>query len=85
MNAQIAIEHVLHDLPTAATATFLALFPIVNPLGEVPMFFSLTADYMPEERRLTALKIAVDGVAILSSSCSSAASSSTSSAFLCRC
>ena len=45
MNAQMAIQHVLHDLPGAATATFLALFPIVNPLGGVPMFFSLTADY----------------------------------------
>ena len=31
MNPQMAIEHVLHDLPSAATATFLALFPIVNP------------------------------------------------------
>ena len=65
MNAQMAIEHVLHDLPSAATATFLALFPIVNPLGGVPMFFSLTADYTEEERRRSALKIAVDVIAIL--------------------
>jgi len=65
MNPQIAIQHVLHDLPSAATATFLALFPIVNPLGGVPMFFSLTADYTEEERRHSALKIAVDVIAIL--------------------
>jgi len=65
MNAQIAITHLLHDLPTAATSTFLALFPIVNPLGGVPLFFSLTADYTPEERHHTALKIAVDVIAIL--------------------
>lgn len=65
MNPQMAIEHVVHDLPSAATATFLALFPIVNPLGGVPMFFSLTDDYSPEERRRTALKIAVDVIAIL--------------------
>src|SRR5271169_3797506 len=65
MNPQMAIQHVLHDLPSAATATFLALFPIVNPLGGVPMFFSLTTDYTPEERRRTALKIAVDVIAIL--------------------
>src|SRR5580658_3758046 len=65
MNPQVAIQHVLHDLPSAATATFLALFPIVNPLGGVPMFFSLTADYTEEERRRTALKIAVDVIAIL--------------------
>jgi multiple antibiotic resistance protein len=65
MNAQMALEHVVHDLPSAATATFLALFPIVNPLGGVPMFFSLTADSAPEERRRTALKIAVNVIAIL--------------------
>ena len=65
MNPHMAIGHLLHDLPTAATATFLALFPIVNPLGGIPMFFSLTADYKPEERRRTALKIALDVIAIL--------------------
>ncbi len=65
MNPHIAIEHVLHDLPGAATTTFLALFPIVNPLGGVPLFFSLTADYTPEERRSTALKTAFDVIAIL--------------------
>ncbi len=60
-----AIGLLLHDLPTAATATFLALFPIVNPLGGVPLFFSLTADYTPAERGQTALKIALDVVGIL--------------------
>jgi multiple antibiotic resistance protein len=65
MNAQMAIAHVLHDLPSAATTTFLALFPIVNPLGGVPLFFSLTADYSPQERRRTALKTALDVIAIL--------------------
>ena len=65
MNAQMALEHVVHDLPSAATATFLALFPIVNPLGGVPMFFSLTADYTTEERRRTALKIGIDVIVIL--------------------
>ena len=65
MNPQMAIEHVLHDLPSAATATFLALFPIVNPLGGIPMFFSLTANFSAEERRRTALKTAVYVIAIL--------------------
>ncbi|MGA2356884.1 MAG: MarC family protein [Terriglobales bacterium] len=65
MNAQIAIQHVVHDLPTAATETFLALFPIVNPFGGIPLFFSLTADYSPEERRSTALKTALYVIAIL--------------------
>lgn len=65
MNPHTAIGLLLHDLPTAATATFLALFPIVNPIGGVPLFFSLTGDYSPEERRSTALKIALDVIAIL--------------------
>ena len=65
MNAQLAIGHVLHDLPNAATATFLALFPIVNPLGGIPMFFSLTADLSQPERRRTALKTGLYVIAIL--------------------
>ncbi len=65
MNAQMALQHVLHDLPSAAAATFLALFPIVNPLGGVPMFFSLTSDYTAGERRQTALRTALYVIAIL--------------------
>jgi multiple antibiotic resistance protein len=65
MNPHTAIGLLLHDLPTAATATFLALFPIVNPIGGVPLFFSLTGDYSAGERRNTALKVALDVIAIL--------------------
>src|SRR5271154_2314473 len=65
MTPQTAIEHVLHGLPTAATATFLALFPIVNPVGGIPVFFTLTADFEPAERRRTALKTSVYVAAIL--------------------
>src|ERR1035438_10839051 len=65
MNAEIAISHALHGLPSAATATFLALFPIVNPFGGIPLFFSLTSDFSPEERKQTALKTGFYVVAIL--------------------
>ncbi len=65
MNAQTAIQHVLRDLPTAATATFFALFPIVNPFGGIPLFFSLTADFSPTERRDTAMKTGFYVIAIL--------------------
>src|SRR6202167_6821320 len=65
MNAQMAIAHVLHGMPTAATATFLALFPIVSPLGGIPVFFTLTADFPDEERRRTALRTAFYVIAIL--------------------
>jgi multiple antibiotic resistance protein len=65
MNPEATIRHVLEDLPTAATATFLALFPIVNPPGGVPMFFSLTSRYSREERNHTALRTAFYVIAIL--------------------
>ena len=65
MNPEAALRHVLEDLPTAATATFLALFPIVNPPGGVPLFFSLTRDYSREERNRTGLSTALYVIAIL--------------------
>src|SRR5260221_10757122 len=52
------VEHILKSLPSAAGATFLALFPIVNPFGGVPLFFALTADFSAKERNQTALKTA---------------------------
>jgi len=60
-----AIQHFLHDLPSAAVATFLALFPIVNPFGGVPLFFSLTSEFDPAERKRTALKTAAYVMGIL--------------------
>src|ERR1700692_3207725 len=65
INAQVAISRLLHDLPSAATATFLALFPIVNPLGGIPLFFSLTAGFPAKERHRTAVKTAIYVIAIL--------------------
>ncbi|HEX8816612.1 MAG TPA: MarC family protein [Terriglobales bacterium] len=62
---QAAIAHILRDLPGAATATFLALFPIVNPLGAIPIFFSLTDNFTPQERRSSALKTSIYVIAIL--------------------
>jgi multiple antibiotic resistance protein len=60
-----AVQHVLRDLPSAAVATFLALFPIVNPFGAVPIFFSLAADLPHAERTRTAVKTAAYVVTIL--------------------
>jgi multiple antibiotic resistance protein len=60
-----AFRHVLKDLPTAAIATFLALFPIVNPIGGIPLFFSLTADLPREERNRTGRRTAIYVIAIL--------------------
>ena len=54
-----AIAQVLRTLPSAAGATFLALFPIVNPFGGVPLFFALTSDFPESERNRTAMKTAM--------------------------
>ena len=54
-----AVAQILKTLPSAAAATFLALFPIVNPFGGVPLFFALTADFSEGERNRTAVKTAM--------------------------
>lgn len=59
MNPAHALTRLLHTLPNAATATFLALFPIVNPFGGIPMFFALTENFTKSERHRTALKVAI--------------------------
>jgi multiple antibiotic resistance protein len=60
-----ALQHILRDLPSAAVTTFLALFPIVNPFGGVPVFYTLTANFPSAERNRTALKTAAYVIAIL--------------------
>ena len=65
MTPVTAVQEVLRTLPSAAGATFLALFPIVNPFGGVPLFFALTADFSDRERNWTALKTALYVLGIL--------------------
>src|SRR5437879_7590906 len=65
MKGANALHSLLLTVPAAATATFLALFPIVNPFGGIPLFFSMTSGFAPEERYRTALKTALYVIAIL--------------------
>ena len=65
MNPAHAVQQLLRALPSAAIATFLALFPIVDPFGAIPIFFSLTGDFLPAERKQTALKTAIYVIIIL--------------------
>ncbi|MEW6254843.1 MAG: MarC family protein [Pseudomonadota bacterium] len=46
-------------------AVFAALFPVVNPLGGAPIFYSLTRDVPPETRALMARKVAIYGFVLL--------------------
>src|ERR1700692_4078091 len=59
MNATHVLAQFLRTLPSSAAATFLALFPIVDPFGGVPIFFTMTANWSPQERRRTAFKTGV--------------------------
>jgi multiple antibiotic resistance protein len=56
MSATHAMGEFLRTLPASAVATFLALFPIVDPFGGVPIFFTMTSTWSPQDRRRTALK-----------------------------
>ena len=51
-----ALGQFLRTLPHSAAATFLALFPIVDPPGGVPIFFSMTSSWTDKDRRITAFK-----------------------------
>jgi multiple antibiotic resistance protein len=56
MVATHALGQFLRTLPHSAAATFLALFPIVDPFGGIPIFFTMTASWTAKERQRTALK-----------------------------
>jgi multiple antibiotic resistance protein len=59
MNATHALGQFLRTLPHSAAATFLALFPIVDPLGGIPIFFTMTSSWSAKDRRWTALKTGI--------------------------
>lgn len=50
---------------TALGISYVALFPLVNPVGAIPVFCSLTANSEIRERRKTALKTALSVLIIL--------------------
>jgi len=59
MTSAHALGEFLRTLPASAAATFLALFPIVDPFGGIPIFFSMTSDWTPQDRRRTAFKTGI--------------------------
>ena len=56
MTSAHALGHFLRTLPASAVATFLALFPIVDPFGGIPVFFAMTSSWTRRERHQTAFK-----------------------------
>jgi multiple antibiotic resistance protein len=59
MSSAHALGHFLRTLPASAAATFLALFPIVDPFGGIPIFFTMTASWDARDRNRTAFKTGV--------------------------
>lgn len=59
------MEGLLVDLAKTALLDVAALFPIVNPVGNAPIFLSLTRGASTETRRLLARRIAVNGLILL--------------------
>jgi multiple antibiotic resistance protein len=59
MNATHALGQFLRTLPHSAAATFLALFPIVDPFGGIPIFFTMTASWTAKDRNKTAMKTGI--------------------------
>jgi multiple antibiotic resistance protein len=55
------MEHFLQAIPMA----FLALFPLVNPVGAIPLFCTLTSDGTNEYRKKMAFKTSLNVVIIL--------------------
>jgi multiple antibiotic resistance protein len=47
------------------TLTFVTLFPVVNPIGDAPIFLSLTRRYPESVQKLLAKKISIYGFTIL--------------------
>jgi multiple antibiotic resistance protein len=53
------------EFTTALLAAVTALFPLMNPVGNTPIFFSVTANDTAQFRRRQALKIAINVFVIL--------------------
>ena len=55
----------MSQLVSYALGTFIALFPITNPVGAVPLFYSLTANASKGQRLQQAKKVALNASAIM--------------------
>jgi multiple antibiotic resistance protein len=55
----------VNQLVSSAGATFLALFPFTNPIGIVPIFYSLTASENPRNRIRQARRVVLNAIGVL--------------------
>src|ERR1700757_875384 len=57
--------HILIEFVRTLVVAFVTLFPVVNPIGDAPIFLSLTRQYPESIQKLLARKIAMYGFFIL--------------------
>jgi multiple antibiotic resistance protein len=55
----------MENIFSALVLAFVSLFPLVNPVGAIPVFCTLTTDSTVEQRKTTALKTAINVFFIL--------------------
>jgi multiple antibiotic resistance protein len=56
------------DFLSVVASTFVALFPVVNPIGDAPIFLGMTKPYPASTRRMLAAKISIYGFGLLAGS-----------------
>src|ERR1700756_308882 len=55
----------LRQIVEGVLLVFAALFPIVNPLGNAPIFLAITSDYTRDERASLAWRVTVNAFVLL--------------------
>lgn len=64
-NSSLKAGMVLQSLISFGAGTLAALFPIANPIGAIPVFYSLTATYNPGYRLRQAQKTSLNVILVL--------------------
>src|SRR5919205_3304479 len=58
-------EGIVSDVVNTALLVFAGLFPVVNPLGNAPVFLTITRQCTDEERHRLARRVEVNGFLLL--------------------
>ena len=64
---KVKVMHLVDFIKTMLMV-FVPLFPVVNPIGDAPIFLALTQRYPDPVRKVLARKIAAYGFALLAGS-----------------
>jgi multiple antibiotic resistance protein len=65
---ETSVSTAVFDFIKVLVLTFVTLFPVVNPIGDAPIFLSLTRRYPADSQKILARKIAAYGFVLLAMS-----------------